>query len=348
MIGRSGLNAPHRNQRDFWRSSGFHLLERRNGRLGVTDDLLRAYLARPELSPIAESCPAEQALHAALLAEPRRPITPVTLVRISDKDAAENYAVFDRVRQHLLAHETIEAAYLAWFRRGVSGVPSLIIDQIAHMILRNILDGCDDPFRLRAAECLFRTQKLTVRDDTVLLADEEVVEMHARSGGLGSLGRLLVEADAPMRQIDLDILTDATAASYWQRCDRFDMVLDLGFTRPGLDALARVLERWIGHFTGLRTTIQPKQRIDDRRWAWHIGLDELASRTLDALYHGGASDDAGSRMIALFSMTIADQTLIADSVRGRPIYLGIAGRDRQSLRLKPQNLLVNLPLKPSA
>jgi len=35
---------------DFWRNSGFHLLERdAGGRLQVTDDFLRAYLLRPEL-----------------------------------------------------------------------------------------------------------------------------------------------------------------------------------------------------------------------------------------------------------------------------------------------------------
>ena len=35
---------------DFWRNSGFHLLERdAAGRLRVTDDFLRAYLLRPEM-----------------------------------------------------------------------------------------------------------------------------------------------------------------------------------------------------------------------------------------------------------------------------------------------------------
>ena len=44
---------------DFWRSSGFHLLERNGaGRLRVTDDFLRAYLLRPELRPVEESGPA--------------------------------------------------------------------------------------------------------------------------------------------------------------------------------------------------------------------------------------------------------------------------------------------------
>ena len=44
---------------DFWRHSGYHLLRvREDGRLGVTDDFLRAYIERPEMRPVAESCTA--------------------------------------------------------------------------------------------------------------------------------------------------------------------------------------------------------------------------------------------------------------------------------------------------
>src|SRR5437899_1677626 len=60
---------------DFWRNSGFHLLERDPaGRLRVTDDFLRAYYLRPEVHPLEESGPGEQALHAALMADPRRQV----------------------------------------------------------------------------------------------------------------------------------------------------------------------------------------------------------------------------------------------------------------------------------
>jgi hypothetical protein len=65
---------------DFWRDSGYHLLQRdASGHLGVTDDFLRAYIARPELAPIAESCAAERALHAALLANPRAAVAEARL-----------------------------------------------------------------------------------------------------------------------------------------------------------------------------------------------------------------------------------------------------------------------------
>src|SRR6267378_6107181 len=41
---------------DFWRNSGFHLLEGDDeGRLSITDDFLRAYLMRPEIRPAEES-----------------------------------------------------------------------------------------------------------------------------------------------------------------------------------------------------------------------------------------------------------------------------------------------------
>lgn len=40
---------------DFWSHCGFHLLERlADGRLGVTDDFLRAYVERPEMRPVDE------------------------------------------------------------------------------------------------------------------------------------------------------------------------------------------------------------------------------------------------------------------------------------------------------
>ncbi|XSC47726.1 DUF6352 family protein [Bradyrhizobium sp. RDT10] len=40
-----------------------------------------------------------------------------------------------------------------------------------HLILRNALEGCDDPYVLRAAELLYRSQLAAVHDGTLLLAD---------------------------------------------------------------------------------------------------------------------------------------------------------------------------------
>ena len=330
----------------FWRSSGAQLLDRGgHGRLVLTEDFLRAYLLRPELAPVEESCDVERALHASLCEQPMQPITPVMLLRVADPDSRENYEVYLRFREHLRAHDSIESAYVSLFGSDRVPFPPLFVDQLAHVILRNVLDDCTDPYRLRAAECLFRSQKVTLSDGRILAADEEVVEMHARSGGMGSLGRLLVEAAAPMRSIELDVMGEDNAASYLERSDRFDMVLDLAFTRPGLDALCRVMEAWIAHFHALRTAIQPVQQIRDQRWSWHVGLDAEATAILDTLWKGETLPDSRrERLLSLFRMEVADQSLLVPSLAGKPIYLAMAMDGEGRLRMKPQNLLVNLPL----
>src|SRR5215470_3820594 len=127
----------------FWLSCGHHLLDRdQGGGLVVTDKFLKAYLARPELTPPPEACVVERTLHAALLADPRRDVAASEIAAIADADARENWAVMLAWRDLLLAHRTIEAAYLHLVRRGVGKTPPLFINQLVHVILRNALDGC--------------------------------------------------------------------------------------------------------------------------------------------------------------------------------------------------------------
>jgi hypothetical protein len=332
---------------DFWRSSGFHLLRIEDGELIVTDDFLRAFLLRPELAPVDESCAAERALHQRLLDEPRRPVEEASLAALADRDAADNYRVILRFRSRLLAQPGVASAYLDLVRHGLNGVPPLFLDQLVHILVRHLLDGTGDPFRARAGELLFREQRVTIQDGQVMLADEETVLMLGRDGGLGSLGRLLVESETPLRQVELDVLQPSTADGYWGRSDRFDSVLDLGFTRPGLDALCRVLERWVLRFTGAAVSIQPVGRIEDQRWVWHVGLDAEASSLLNTLYQGPEIDEASrARLLALFRLEFKDPADMLERVRGRPVHLGLAMTPDQRLRMKPQNLLLNLPLAP--
>jgi len=330
---------------EFWRSSGHHLLvPDASGRLTVTDDFLRAYWLRPEVVPVAESCASEVALHDELMANPRLAVPPARLARLADPDAGANYAAVLRLRDRLLARPTLEAAYLDLARTGATGVPPMFLDQLVHVVLRHLLAGCDDPIRLRAAELLFREQKVTIQDGAIMLADEETVEMHAADPAAGAQG-LLVASEAPPRRVELDVLDEHNAAIYWARSDRFDTVLDLSFTRPGLDALCRVLEAWVLHFSGAAVGIQPVPRIDDERWVWHLGLDAEASTFLDHLYQGAAIDEARhARLLALFRLEFRDPADMLERVRGRPVYLGLAMTASERLRLKPQNLLVNLPL----
>jgi hypothetical protein len=335
---------------DFWRASGYHLVQAdADGRLCPTDDFLRAYLLRPEIVPVEESCRTEVALHEALMAEPRLTVRDERLAALADPDARDNYRTVLRFRDRLLAAPSLEAAYLDLVRCGSDRLPPLFLDQLVHVVLRHLLDGCDDPIRLRAAELLFREQKVTIRDGAVLMADDETVEMRSRGQGLAMPGGLLVEAGAPAREVELDVLDEAGAASYWQRSDRFDMVLDLSFTRPGLDALCRVLERWIEHFTLAAVSIQPVQAVRDERWRWHVGLDAEASTLLNDLYEGKEVTEAGlAGLLALFRLEFRDPEVVLPELRGRPVYLGLAMTAEQRVRLKPQNLLVNLPLARAA
>jgi Family of unknown function (DUF6352) len=328
---------------DFWRNSGFRLLERLpSGHLAVTDDFLRAYLERPEMRLAEESDAAERDLHARLRRAPRAAVTASQLAELGDADARENYRIFLDFRDRLIAAGTLEGAYLALFRTQPLAVPPLLLDHLVHAILRNVLADCDDPIALRAAELLFRTQKVTTTDGAVMLADEETVEITARTGGLG---RLLLESATSTAQITLDVLSTENAAMYWDRSDRFDTVLDLSFTRPGLDALCRVLERWVTHLLGVVLRIEPVARIHDEHWSWHIGLDTESTAVLNALYRGEPVDEARlSSLIALFRATFADSTDMRPHLAGKPVYLGLAMDSNRRVRLKPQNLLLNLPL----
>ena len=329
---------------DFWASSGYFMLARdADSRLRVTDDFLRAYLDRPELRSVEESCAVEIALHARLIGDPRSPVSEKDLAAMADPDARENYGVMLRFRDGLLAHETLEAFYIALARDGNTGIPPLFIDQVVHAILRGVLDDCDDPLRARAAELLFRTQKVSVQDGALLLADEEIVEQYAQSGGLSPIAQLL--AGTVMDSVQLDVLDRSNAKIYWARSDQFDTVLDLTFARPGLDALCRVLESWVDHFLGVEVGVQPVQAISDERWVWHLGLDAESTAILNDLYEDReVGDDRLARLLSLFRLEFKDTTGVIERVAGRPVYMGLAMDADGIVRFKPQNLLLNLPL----
>lgn len=343
---------------ELWPNSGFKLLDRDHGgdedgagagRLVVTKEFLAAYLGRPELAPVEESCEAERALHASLMDDPTRAVGADDLAALADADARDNYGVLIDFRDRLLAAGTVEACYLGLFQGGDMTLPRLFIDQMAQVIVRNILDDVTDPFRARAGELLFREQTATLSEGGILLGDTEIIEMLATTGGMGSLGQLVSESGIKPKQVDLDVLQPETAELYWDRNERFDTVLDLTFQRPGLEALCRVLEAWIAHFIEAKVNIQPVQKIDDERWVWHVGLDSESSSLLNDLYEDNeVAEDRMQRMLSLFRLEFEDASLMRSDIAGRPVYLGLSMTADKKVRLKPQNLLVNLPLAPES
>jgi hypothetical protein len=336
--------------RDFWKSAGMHLCEvDSHGWLTVTRDLLRAYLTRPEVHPIDESCAAEHALFEDLMADPFLEVGDDRLDQIADPDAADNYRVVLRFRDHLAEAGTIEAAYLQLMRAGVTDLPPVFIDQMVHLMLRNILRKVRDPIRLRAAEIFFREQNVSTEGGRIMLADEEIVDMYPRTGGAGGLGQLLVESATPVKNVELDVLDEDNKDIYWERSDRFDTVVDFRFTQPALDAFARVIEAWVGHLLGLAVRVQPRQSVQDDHWSWHVGLDRESTAILNALYEGTpvSPEDVG-RLIALFRMEIEDRGAVMNELRGKFVYLGLAMTPGNKIRMKPQNLITNLPLQRKA
>ena len=337
---------------EFWQDSGYNLLARTpGGHLSVTDDFLRAYFMRPEIRPVEESCAAERALHESLMGNPREAVSEERLGKLADPDEQDNYRIVLGFRDRLMAAGTIEECYLRTFLQEPAGkeagvsIPPLFIDQMAHVILRTILEDCEDGLRARAAELFFREQKVTINDGHVMTADAETVEMYAATGGLGSLGQLIVEAQTPLKTVQLDVLDENNADIYWTRDERYDTVLNLNFAGPGLDALCRVLEAWIAHFLDIKVRIQPVQKISDEKWVWHTGLDAEGTALLNDLYNGVDVGEARlARLLSLFRLEFADPNVVLSNIAGRPVYLAMAMTPDSVLRLKPQNLLVNLPL----
>jgi hypothetical protein len=327
-------------RRDFWLSCGHHLLDRgRDGGLVVTDEFLKAYLARPEMVPTEDACTAERALHQALLARPRQPVEPWQIAAIADADVRENWELLLEWRDHLVGYATLEAAYLAIVRQELK-FPRIFLDQLVQVILRNILDDCDDVFVLRAAELLFRSQRLTSYEGSLIAVDEEAVP-GSSAKPLSPLVAMLGLSAAT----DVDVLSEDNAGLYWERSDSFDMALDLTAGRRGLVALGLVVTRWVRHLLAIDVKIDAVTELRDVNLTWYVGLDADATRIGDALWKGDELDQTARRLVVgLYRLTFADDVEIVERARGAPTYMIAAMSIDKTLRLKPQNLVTGLPV----
>ena len=326
---------------DFWLSCGHHLLDRdATGKLLVTDEFLKAYLARPELMPPPEACSAERGLHSTLLLDPRQPIAASRVAAIADADTRENWQTMIAWRDHLVRYCSLEAAYLEIVRRNIK-FPHILICQLVQAILRNALDDCGDVFMLRAAEMFFRPQRLVLQEASIVAIDEETDP----SPGLHSpspLSTLLGLLPTP----EIDLLSDSTAESYWEHSDRFDMALDLTTGRRGLIALGDVVARWLSHLLAIDVVVEPLAELQSVSFSWYVGLSSDATRIGDAIWNGDDLDDgARTQLVSLFRLTFEDPADVIENVRGEPLYLLLAMNADGVLRLKPQNLIAGLPIR---
>jgi hypothetical protein len=321
---------------DFWLASGHHMLDRdKNGRLRPTAEFLKLYLARPEIVPPSEACAAERALHAALLADPWRPVDKVETEGLADTDARENWHHLIAFRDQLSRSGSLEAAYIAFASQNTT-VPPIFLDHLVQLILRNILDQCNDTFVLRAAELFFRSQRVTVLEGSVLVADREHIAVSENSPLVAMLGP------------NIEILSSDNAVDYWRRSDRFDFALDLTAQRRGIAVLGNVIARWIKHLLLIDVDVKPVAEFRSMAFSWYVGLDADGTKIGDALWQDQPIDEpTESRIVGLFRLTFDDTGAVIERMMDEPVYLILAMTPDGELRLKPQNLVTGLPLRAS-
>lgn len=322
------------------------------------DGFFRPLLDLPELALVEESCAAERALHDRLASRPTRDVAGDELAALADDDARENYAVFLAFRDAVVGAGSLEAYYLQLIGGGPIAVPPAFIDAVVAAIVGRLVADAGAIER-RAAQLFHRPQRVALHDGRVLCADRDGADRAGAQAPAFDVMRWVAGADDAAA--GLPVLGNDNAHAFDAGADPFAFVLDLSheiandvghgltFTMArsdsGLAALARVIERWVGHFLAVRTTVRRVRRIDDPAWRWHVGLDVESTALLNDLYRGETPEAARlQRLVGLFRLDFADPREMRADVAGKPVYLGLSMSAEQTMRLKPQNLLLNLPL----
>ncbi len=148
------------------------------------------------------------------------------IAAIEDADARENWQFPARLaRAAAGGADAGRRPMLRIIREGASGIPPLFLDQLVQVILRSALDEVEDPFVVRAAECSRSwPQRVTAQDDTILLADAEIIEGHEADRHALAAAR---HARRRGRDLARHPKTSQRRSILRQRSDGFDMVLDL-------------------------------------------------------------------------------------------------------------------------
>ena len=297
---------------------------------------LRGILASPQLALVPESCASEVVLHKALRAEPLRAVTASELAAIEDADARENYAFYQRLQTEAQAAGGLKAYYWQLIQGEVSVVPLEVMDVMVEVLTNDMLDASVEAnlerqapekniaIQYAAAEWFYKRQ-------AVHLEDGRVVHDPAR--------------DSVREPLDLShgMVNELSHG----------LLFRLSNANSGLKALTQVLEKWVTYMLAdrleLEVTIKSMPKVDDAAWRWHIGLEATSTAILNDLYVSNeVSPERLGQLISLFKLEFKNPALVQADVAGKPVYLGLAMDANGHVKIKPHNLLLNLPLKESS
>jgi hypothetical protein len=330
-----------------WPSCGYdHLSVDDQNQLRITNEFLAHLIRRPELSPVDTSCQTERDVFERLCQSPREAIGSETLASIANPDVADNYRVWLRFRDRLLASPTLEEAYKGFFQGGGVDFPPILVDDITRVLVRHVLGQTCHALDARVGEMFFRSQTVTVHEKgSLIAADSLTLFKRSQVPGYGALGQLLKKGGVTVSQGDLEVLTADNAEGYWRSPEAYDMAVVLNWGQPAAQALCRLIEKWVRHLMHVEVSVNTVGAIEEQQWAWHLGLDAQSTAILNELYRGQAvDDDRLRRLLVLFQLKFADSADMLQKVAGQPVYMAIAADENNRLRIKPQNLLLNLPL----
>jgi Family of unknown function (DUF6352) len=287
------------------------------------DTFLRDMLASPQLTLVAESCASEVNLHKALQASPLQKISDAELATIQDSDARDNYAFYLRLQTELLAAGSLEAYYLQLVRSPAVTVPQDVMDALVENITLRMMDATTNPtvdkniaVQYAAAEWLYKRQAVHLEDGRV------------------------------MHDVPRDSITEPLDLSHGMANElSHGLIFRLSNANSGLKALSQVLEKWTHHMLKIEVNIKHVAKVDDPAWRWHIGLEATSTGLLNDLYTGAdVSEERLKSLVSLFKLEFKNASDMRIDVAGKPVYLGLAMDATGHVKIKPQNLLLNLPI----
>jgi hypothetical protein len=106
------------------------------------------------------------------------------------------------------------------------------------------------------------------------------------------------------------------------------------------------MQRWVAHILGVEVAIEPLTELQEVNLGWYVGLDSDGTRIGDHLWKGEELDETHrSCVVGLYRLKFCDPAIVLDEVKGESVYLILAITPDKLIRMKPQNLLIGLPIQ---